>query len=76
MITVTRLNHVPFAVNPDLIERINADPDTTLTMVDGVRYVVTESMTEVIDRVAGYRADVLARAYRLGQTPAVPDEGS
>ncbi|WP_433861936.1 flagellar FlbD family protein [Streptomyces sp. L7] len=75
MITVTRLNHVPFAVNPDLIERINADPDTTLTMVDGVRYVVTETMAEVIDRIAGYRAEVLERAYRLGW-PADSGEGS
>ena len=75
MITVTRLNHVPFAVNPDLIERINADPDTTLTMVDGVRYVVTETMAEVIDRVAAWRADVLDRAYRLGR-PTDSGEGS
>jgi flagellar protein FlbD len=75
MITVTRLNHVPFAVNPDLIERINADPDTTLTMVDGVRYVVTETIEEVIDRISGFRAEVLARAYRLGQ-PGASDEGS
>ena len=35
MIVVTRLNDSQFAVNPDLIERIYANPDTTLVMVDG-----------------------------------------
>ncbi|HEY2556984.1 MAG TPA: flagellar FlbD family protein [Diaminobutyricibacter sp.] len=28
-ISATRPNHSPFAVNPDLIERIHANPDTT-----------------------------------------------
>jgi flagellar protein FlbD len=48
MIVVTRLNDSQFAVNPDLIERIHASPDTTLVMVDGAKFIVTESITEVI----------------------------
>jgi flagellar protein FlbD len=59
MIVVTRLNESRFAVNPDLIERIHASPDTTLVMVDGAMYIVTEAMEEVIDMIAGYRAYVL-----------------
>ena len=51
MIVVTRLNDSRFAVNPDLIERIHASPDTTLIMVDGAKYIVTESMDEVIDLI-------------------------
>ena len=35
MIIVTRLNGPPFALNPDLIERADATPDTVLTLVDG-----------------------------------------
>ena len=64
MIVLTKLNGVPFAVNADLIERVNADPDTTLTLVDGVRYVVRESLPEVILRVTEYRATILDLAYR------------
>lgn len=63
MIVVTRLNDRQFAINPDLIERIHANPDTTLVMVDGAKYIVTESMDEVIERIAGYRARVIALAY-------------
>lgn len=62
MIVVTRLNHTRFAVNPDLVERIQATPDTTITMIDGARFVVTESMHEVIDQIVHYRAWVLATA--------------
>jgi flagellar protein FlbD len=63
MIVVTRLNDRQFAVNPDLIERIHASPDTTLVMVDGAKYIVTETLSEVIDRIALYRARVIALAH-------------
>jgi flagellar protein FlbD len=59
---VTKLNNSQFAVNPDLIERITADPDSTITMVDGVRYVVREPVGELIELIASYRARVLALA--------------
>jgi flagellar protein FlbD len=63
MIIVTKLNNSRFAVNPDLIERITAEPDSTLTMVDGVHYVVLESTETVIDLIVEFRARVLASAY-------------
>lgn len=62
MILVTRLNDTQFAVNPDLIERMYASPDTTLVMVDGAKYIVTEPLALVIDRIAEWRARVLAMA--------------
>ena len=40
MIIVTRLHGPSLAVNCDLIERVEAAPDTVLTLVDGSRYVV------------------------------------
>ncbi|KQO64903.1 flagellar FlbD family protein [Curtobacterium sp. Leaf261] len=63
MIVVTRLNDSRFAVNPDLVERIQESPDTTLIMVDGAKYIVTESMAEVIDMIARYRARIVSLAY-------------
>ena len=62
MIILTRLNNSQFAVNPDLVERIHSNPDTTLTLVDGTTYIVTESMEEVIDQMAWYRARVISLA--------------
>ncbi|AAT88594.1 motility protein [Leifsonia xyli subsp. xyli] len=69
MIKVTKLNGAQFAVNPDLIERITSDPDSAVTMVDGVRYVVLEDVDTIIDLIAAYRAKVLAVAYEHGVGP-------
>lgn len=65
MIVLTRLNEARFAINPDLIERIHATPDTTLVMVDGAKYIVTESLDDVIALIAGYRAQVISMARDL-----------
>lgn len=65
MIVLTRLNHSRFAVNPDFIERIQASPDTTLTLVGGSTYVVEETVSEVVDAIARYRARVIALAHDL-----------
>ena len=73
MIVVTRLNDSQFAVNPDLIERIYANPDTTLVMVDGAKYIVTESIEELIEAIAQYRARIIAMARDL---PPMPHEGT
>lgn len=61
MIVVTRLNGPQFAVNPDLIQRIETTPDTILTLIDGTKYVVAESLAEVTERIVTYRASVVAR---------------
>jgi|ERR1700712_489673 flagellar protein FlbD len=65
MIVVTRLNDSQFAINPDLIERILSNPDTTLVMVDGAKYIVTETLTEVVDRITQYRAIVIAKTQQI-----------
>jgi len=65
MITLTRLNGSAFALNCDLIERVDATPDTVLVMLDGSRYVVAEPLTEVISRVRRHRAEVVAMCHQL-----------
>ena len=71
MIIVTRLDRTRFAVNPDLIERVHASPDTTLHMIDGKVYVIEESLDTVIDLIVGYRARVLGAAQTLTSTTEV-----
>lgn len=66
MIVVTRLNETQFAVNPDLIERCYASPDTHLAMVGGTTYVVTETVDAVINLIINYRAQILALANDMG----------
>jgi flagellar protein FlbD len=67
VIIVTRLNGPQFSVNPDLLQRIDATPDTILTLVDGTKYIVEESMPQVIDLITTYRATLVARAQDLQQ---------
>ena len=74
MIRVTRLNGEQFALNPDLIERVEAHPDTVAFLVDGTKYVVRESVDDVLREIREYRAAILATSYEMDRgeyrTPA------
>ena len=63
MITVTRLNGPAFALNADLIERIESTPDTVITLVDGAKYVVRESVDELMARVRESKAAIIALSH-------------
>ena len=65
VIRVTRLNGERFALNPDLIERVEAHPDTVAFLVDGTKYVVKESVDEVLQEIREYRAAILATSYEM-----------
>ena len=62
MIQLTRLGGPVFALNPDLIERAEATPDTVVMLVNGSRYVIRESLEELAARITAFRADVVAQA--------------
>jgi flagellar protein FlbD len=57
-------------LNTDLIESIEATPDTVVTLVDGRKFVVAESPEEVVQRTLGFRASVLAAAEELRTRPS------
>ncbi|HEX7106898.1 MAG TPA: flagellar FlbD family protein [Acidothermaceae bacterium] len=69
MIVLTRLNGPSFALNPDLIERVDANPDTVVTLVGGIKYVVAESLDELLTKVRDYRGQVIATAYAFESAP-------
>jgi flagellar protein FlbD len=60
MITLTRLSGSVFLLNADLIERVDSTPDTVITLVDGKKYVVSETMSQVLDAVVAFRGEVVA----------------
>jgi len=72
MIVVTRRNGTRFALNPDLVERIEQTPDTVITLIGGVKYVVEETVEQLIDEVRAYRASVLIAAERHCHETAAP----
>jgi flagellar protein FlbD len=53
------------ALNPDLIEKAEATPDTVITMVDGHKLVVAEPVPEVVTRIRLWRASVAAEAFAM-----------
>jgi flagellar protein FlbD len=70
MITVTRLNGGAFALNPDLIERVEETPDTVITLVDGAKYVVREPVQDIVARVRESKAAVIALSHIVEQSNA------
>jgi flagellar protein FlbD len=69
MILVTRLNHVPFVLNSDLIEHIEITPDTVITLTNGQKYLVEETAEEVIERTVAYRRRLLTTPESAGPRP-------
>jgi flagellar protein FlbD len=65
VILVHRLRGEPLYLNPDLIEAIEATPDTVLTLVDGRRTVVADGIDDVVDRILRFRAQVLVTADEM-----------
>ncbi len=54
MIKVTRLNGKEFVVNAELIQYVEATPDSVITLVNHEKLVVKESLDEIIRRVVEY----------------------
>lgn len=73
MIHVTRLNKSTFVLNAEWIETVEATPDTIITMVNGKRFVVTESVGEIISRVVEYKNSVGFGRKTPYPDPANPD---
>jgi len=58
MIKLTRLNGKAFVVNAELVEILEETPDTVVTLNNGNRFVVLESVDEVIDQIVKYRKKI------------------
>ncbi|MFC1551444.1 flagellar FlbD family protein [Candidatus Latescibacterota bacterium] len=58
MISLTRLNDSVLVVNSELIEFIEAMPDTIITLTTGQKILVKESVEEVVQLVKEYKRDI------------------
>ena len=72
MIMLTRLSGTAFVLNADLVERLDATPDTVVTLVDGKKYVVSESLDEVVAQVRSWRGGIIAASAVMGGDHQVP----
>src|SRR5580693_7103821 len=83
MIQLTRLNGNPMLLNSDLIKTAEASPDTMLTLINGEKLIVREELSQVLERVVVYRAELLATIARrlwpedaLGRVASLMSVGS
>jgi flagellar protein FlbD len=74
MIELTRMNQVPIVLNADLIEYVEAVPDTVITLTTGQKLIVKESAQEITERVIAFRRaifrDLFAPAADAMRRPA------
>lgn len=55
MIQLTRIDGTRFFLNPDLIEVVEASHDTHITLVNGHKYVCSESPEAIAEHIAEFR---------------------
>ena len=68
MIRLNRLNGFEIVVNAELIEWIEANPDTTLTLATGTKVIVKNHIDQVIEKIMEYRKTLHASGQRPAET--------
>lgn len=58
MIKLSRLNGDVFILNANLIETIEGNPDTVISLTTGHKHVVRETVDEVIEKFIRYNAEI------------------
>jgi flagellar protein FlbD len=61
MISITRLNNQELTINCDLVEFMEATPDTTITMTTGRKIIAKESIDDIIAKIVSYKQEI----YRI-----------
>ncbi len=59
MINVKRLNDSKIVINSELIEFVEATPDTIITLTTGQKILVRESVEEIVDMVKEFKRSIL-----------------
>lgn len=58
MILVCRLDGKEFVLNSDIIESIEATPDTIITLTSGKKFVVKENVDDIVDKIIQYKQKI------------------
>jgi flagellar protein FlbD len=59
VIFLTHLNGMVFYVNPELIQTVEATPDTVVTLVGNKIFIVKDTPQEIVERFIEYRRKTL-----------------
>jgi len=66
VIQVTRLDGSELVISAELVELLEAVPDTVITLTTGRKLVVREDVAEVVRRIKEYRRSVYGAALPSG----------
>jgi len=58
MIKVKRINGEEVVINAELIETVEARPDTTISLSTGNKIIVKDTVSEVVEKIIEYRRSV------------------
>lgn len=58
MIHLTALDGSEFVLNADMVLSMEANPDTRITLTDDRKYIVRETVDEVVERIVRYQRAV------------------
>ena len=61
MIKLTGLNNRPIVLNAEQIEKLEAVPESLVTLINGNKYIVTDSIDEIIEKVIEYKNRILIK---------------
>ncbi len=71
MIQLTRLNNSLLTLNSDLIKFVEQSPDTVITLVNGEKVLVRESVGDILDKMVKFRRSILQGIFPAGYPIAV-----
>ena len=71
MIRLTRLNRQPIVVNAELIEYLEATPDTVISLANGQKLTVLESLEGVMNQIIEYQRQIRQKpVVQHGEEPS------
>lgn len=73
MMKVTKFNLSTVFVNATLVETVESTPDTVITLVNGKKLIVRETVLEVLNMIEGYYRRVGLVAAQVQQNAEETD---
>lgn len=58
MIRLTGINNKEFVLNAEQIEKLEEVPESVITMMNGNKYIVIESLDEIVEKVIEYKRKI------------------
>lgn len=62
MIKLTGLNNKEIIINADNIEKLEAVPESLITLINGNKYLVHDDIEDIVNKVIEYKSKI----FRLG----------